>query len=366
MNKYKEGSYFPMFKAIAMGMCLAFLGHTFAQPLGDYGPAEKRAYEYYSRGEFKKAIILYRKAQKLGAPAYLTSFNIGNSYFRAEEFALAASAYKKSIRLMAENPEIFLAPYFNLAAVLYRLKDYGGSIAAYHRALDLDPENFDSWLYLAEVYSKTEDWVGMERALEKARSLDSTDVSVVYQLSELFLKQQNPEISTKLVREAYTQNSEEVDFLFYLGDIYRLQKKYPEAIAAYREGLLVNPDKYNVYYKLADVLDLDGKKFLAMDALQKALAIKSDYSDASVFLGNLAFDLKWWQKAGDAYQQAAENGNEEGIQGLRNTAYELELQGTESTNKKGLEYLKKALELRPNNSELQEEIKSWETASFEG
>jgi tetratricopeptide (TPR) repeat protein len=109
-------------------------------------------------------------------------------------------------------------------------------------------------------------------------------------------------------------------------------------------------------YKLSDALTQDGKPFLAMDYLQKALSIKPGFADAAVFLGNLAFDAKWWERSENAYRQALQNGSKEGLEGLRNLAYEFHRQGR---NDEAAALLTRTLPLRPQDAELKAEAKEY-------
>ena len=309
-----------------------------------------RANVLYGRGEFAKALILYRKAEARGADLGTVSFNIGNCLYRLDKLPEAAAAFRKTERLTDGK---YLPALFNLAAVLFRLEQYGESIAAYRRALKQDPENTSAWLYLADAYSRTKDFVGALQALTKARDLDPSDLSVVYQMAEAHAAMKEYPAAIALVREAYAQKPAEVDFLFYIGDLYRSQGDLEQAAAAYREGLAARDKDYENMYKLADVLAQDKKPFLAMEFLQKALAIKPDYTDAAVFLGNLAFDAKWWDRAESAYLQALSGGNREGLEGLRNLAYEFHQQGR---NDRAVQVLEAALPKHPKDRTLIEEL----------
>ncbi|HKP96556.1 MAG TPA: tetratricopeptide repeat protein [Fibrobacteria bacterium] len=309
-----------------------------------------RANALYSRGEFAKALILYRKAEARGADLGTISFNIGNCLYRLNELPEAAAAFKKTERLTDGK---YLPALFNLAAVLFRLEQYGESIAAYRRALRGDPENASAWLYLADAYGRTKDYVGALQALEKARALDPEDLSVVYQMAETHAAMKEYPAAIALVREAYARKPAEVDFVFYIGDLYRSQGDLEGAAGAYREGLALREKDPETLYKLADVLAQDKKPFLAMEYLQKALAYKPEFTDAAVFLGNLAFDAKWWDRAEASYLQALRAGNREGLEGLRNLAYEYHSQGR---NDRASQVLEGALPIRPNDKGLAEEV----------
>jgi tetratricopeptide (TPR) repeat protein len=312
-----------------------------------------RANVIYNRGEFAKALILYRKAEARGADLGTLSFNIGNCLYRMNKLPEAAAAFRKTERLTDGK---YLPAIFNLAAVLFRLEQYGESIAAYRRALRGDPGNGSAWLYLADAYGRTRDYVGALQALEKARSLDPEDLSIVYQLAETHAAMKEYPAAIALVREAFARKPAEVDFVLYIGDLYRSQGDMEGAAAAYREGLALREKDPETLYKLADVLAQDKKPFLAMEYLQKALVFKPEFTDAAVFLGNLAFDAKWWDRAEGAYVQALKAGNREGLEGLRNLAYEYHSQGR---NDRAAQVLSGAKPHRPGDKALAGEIEQY-------
>lgn len=308
----------------------------------------------YNKGEFAKALILYRKAEGRGADPGTISFNIGNCLYRLNRLPEAAAAFRKTDRVTEGK---YLAATFNLAAVLFRLEQYGECIAVYRRALRQEPDNASAWLYLADAYARTRDHVGSLQALEKARALEPDDLSIVYQMAETHAALKEYTAAIALVREAYARKPTEVDFLFYIGDLHRGQGEPEEAAAAYREGLALRDKDHEAMYKLADALAQARKPFLAMEWLQKALEQKPDYTDAAVFLGNLAFEARWWDRSEAAYLQALAQGNKEGLEGLRNLAYEFHGQGR---NDRAAEALGKALAHRPKDAALAAEVKQYQ------
>lgn len=314
----------------------------------------ERANALYRDGKFKQAITLYRKAESRGADPVATSFNIANSYYQQNDLPNAAATYRKAIDF---SNGAFSPALFNMASVYFRLKQYPECVAAYHRALKLEPENVSGWLYLGEAYSKTGDVVGALRAIEKAYQLDKEDISIVYQLSEANIALNDFERAVAVIREGYAAHPDEVDFLVYLGDVYRLNKQFEESAAAYREALGVRPDDTATMYKLADVLAEDEKPFVAMDVLNNLVQIKPDFSDAAIFLGNLAYDAKFLDRAESAYELAAKQGNAESVFGFKNMAYDAH---AEKRDDEALRLLKIAEKYFPDDITVQADILEFE------
>jgi len=195
--------------------------------------------------------------------------------------------------------------------------------------------------------------VGALKAVEKAYGLDKEDISIVYQLSEASIAVGDFERSITVIREGYATHPEEVDFLVYLGDVYRLQGDFEKSAGAYREALGVRPDDVNTMYKLADVLVEDNKPFVAIDILNNIIQIKPDFVDAAIFLGNLAYDAKFLERAESAYELAAQHGSQEAIFGFKNMAYDARVQ---KRNGEALRLLEKAKSLYPDDLTLEAEI----------
>ena len=306
----------------------------------------ERANALYRDGKFKQAITLYRKAESRGADPVATSFNIANSYYQQNDLPNAAATYRKAVDF---SNGAFSPALFNMASVYFRLKQYPECVAAYHRALKLEPENVSGWLYLGEAYTKTGDKVGALRAIENAYGLDKNDISIVYQLSEANIALNDFDRAVAVIREGYTLHPEETDFLVYLGDVHRLNKNYDESANAYREALSVKIDDTQIMYKLADVLAEDKKPYIAMEILNNILQIKPDFSDAAIFMGNLAYDAKFYDRAEYAYELAAKNGNAEAVFGFKNMAYDAHAQ---KRDEESVRLLNVALKYFPNDASL--------------
>jgi tetratricopeptide (TPR) repeat protein len=306
----------------------------------------------YNNGRYAQAILLYRKAEDRGANPVATSFNAANSFFQLNKLPEAAAAYRKAVNFSDGE---FAPALSNLAAVLYRIGEYPESIAAYRRALGLDPNNASAWIYLAEAYQKTGDNVGALMAIEKARQIDSADMSLVYQQSEIHIAMEEFETAANLVRQSYSKNPEETDFLTYLGDIHRLNKNFSASIAVYREALALKPNDKELLYKLADCLAEDQKPYLAIDVLNLVVQIDSNFTDAAIFLGNLAFETEWLDRAENAYLLAGRRGNKEAIYGLQNIVYEYIQKKRKTEAKQTIENIFK---LYPENKELKAEFSS--------
>jgi tetratricopeptide (TPR) repeat protein len=283
------------------------------------GEAEllEQANKYYKKGLFTQAIILYRKLESKNYLPGKVSYNLGNSFFQKGDLPKAAAAFRKSIQ-HSKNGDY--RPILNLATVHFKLSNWAQSIALYKRMLRIDPKNLSAWYYLAEACTRVGDPVCTQEALESALELPEVDAGAVYQLAEVFVAIKELKRAISVVENYQGVYPDENDFWFYLGDLYRMNGDYENAAVNYRQGLMEDSKRSDAMYKLADVYYESKNPILAMDVLGQLLMVDSLMADAWVFRGNLAYDLKWFERAESAYFGAWKAGSEEGAQGLLNMA----------------------------------------------
>ena len=87
--------------------------------------------------------------------------------------------------------------------------------------------------------------------------------------------------------------------------------------------------------------------------LNNLTQIKPDFSDAAIFLGNLAYDAKFLDRAESAYELAAKQGNAEAVFGYKNMAYDAHAQKRDD---EALRLLRTAQSYFPDDVTLQADI----------
>jgi len=73
----------------------------------------------------------------------------------------------------------------------------------------------------------------------------------------------------------------------------------------------------------------------------------------TIFLGNLAFDLQMWERSSSAYMRALSMKNQEGIEGIRNLAFEFNKNGQ---LKEAILILEQALNASPGHQDLNSDL----------
>ena len=96
----------------------------------------------YRKGENDSALSEYQKAQTVAPEAPQLQYDLGNIFYRQENWAGAADAYQKA--LGAAGPELSSHAAYNLGNALFHDEKYDDAVKAYTRALKTAPQDGDA------------------------------------------------------------------------------------------------------------------------------------------------------------------------------------------------------------------------------
>jgi tetratricopeptide (TPR) repeat protein len=278
-----------------------------------------------------KAEAEFKAAQKIDANSEEVALNMARLYSEQGDAKRAAEVLN-AIPVDDRSPRI----EFALGASYEQLKDNKNAIAAYHRALDLEPDNLDTERGLANalladqqldealkvlngiVAAEPQDWQSqvhiseIERrqghyddalkTLEKAKTLAPDSLELSYNEALLYDSLGRYDdatgVLTKLVADTARADGKYSDgektnrsyFLDRLAIIYREENKTAEAIAAYKQLMALGGDYVkNGYQGQIDAYrDAHQWKEATAVAAEAAKAMPKDHSIQLTYAGQLA------------------------------------------------------------------------------
>jgi len=278
-----------------------------------------------------KAEAQFKAAQKIDSNSEEVALNMARLYSEQGDAKRAAEVLN-AIPVDDRSPRI----EFALGASYEQLKDNKNAIAAYHRALDLDPDNLDTERGLANVLladqqldealkvlngivaAEPQDWQsqvhiseiqrrqghydGALKTLEKAKTLAPDSLELSYNEALLYDSlgryDDATAVLTKLVADTTRADGKYSDgdktnrsyFLDRLGIIYREENKTSEAIAAYKQLMALGGDYVkNGYQGQIDAYrDAHQWKEATVVAAEAAKALPKDHSIQLTYAGQLA------------------------------------------------------------------------------
>jgi superkiller protein 3 len=185
----------------------------------------KRGLDYHNKGDFHKAISMYKKSMETYGVDKKTLVLLGNTYYMTKNFKEAKKLYKKALAL---DPNYSKA-YFNLGIVYDGAQNFDLAIKAYKKTIELDNNFAEAYANLGDVYKSLQD---MDRAVLnylKALEIDSENENAKEGLKHipdyLLEKVKDRDLmnrSDKLLRQGISDEKK--------GNISGARKKYEKAL----------------------------------------------------------------------------------------------------------------------------------------
>jgi Tfp pilus assembly protein PilF len=203
--------------------------------------------------------------------------------------------------LLAANQSANRAQYaeYAIAQAATALSDGNNdnAIAAFKKAVALDPNNTTAYNYLGKIYlsqGKAEDSIKAYKELVRIQSNistkdTSTDAptleSATISLGNAYLQAKQYTQSEQQFKAAAKLAPKDPVPPYTLGQQYLSQGRFDEALTQIKKAQALSPKDGNVYYALGSIYNAQGNYMDAALALQTSLQLKSDFPAANYELG---------------------------------------------------------------------------------
>jgi protein O-GlcNAc transferase len=228
-------------------------------------------------------------------------FETGNRLYAAGNMQEAVAAYRRAIDIQPNFPD----SYNNLANALIRLADFPGAIAAYQNAIRLRPEFSQAHHNLGALLQRMERWPEAAEAYRNAVRIDpKLPADVHNQLGIVLFRARQFRAAVDAFRQAIAINPNFAEALNNLANVYQELQNPVEAIACYRRAAVLRPDSPEIFNNLGNVLKETGQLDYALAAQHRAVVLRPDYADAYNNLANTLKDTRRLDQALACYDSA--------------------------------------------------------------
>ncbi|MEG4418266.1 tetratricopeptide repeat protein [Microcoleus sp. LAD1_D5] len=196
----------------------------------------------------------------------------------------AIAAYRRAIEL---NPD-YSWSHHNLGEALAKLGKLEEAIAAFRRSIELKPDFSWSYHHLGDALYRQQQWEEAVGAFSKAIELDADHFGSYCGLGQSLVKLGRLDEAIIAYEQAIQLNPD-ADWIHYsLGEVLqqRTQLDLEGAIASYRRAIELNPEDVQAYRKI--------------------LEIQPDNWEVCLLLGKLLIKLEQWEEAIDSYRHACQ------------------------------------------------------------
>jgi tetratricopeptide (TPR) repeat protein len=218
--------------------------------------------------KWEEAVISFRQAIELNPGHFGTYVGLGNSLAKLGELDEAIRAYRQAIQLIqqekqkastldsTEDREEAIKGY------RHRIEDNPDNISEYYKLLELEPDNQEVLLLLAQALvrrEQIEDAIGFYRRLVELSPCEE----YYQQLGEFFIKQEKWDDAIATYRRAIEFNPEAYQYHYQLGEaIYQRVMENPETFFSEYNLAEVDHKDYQVFSaELPELCFLNDEKF---------------------------------------------------------------------------------------------------------
>ncbi|BAY79561.1 TPR repeat-containing protein (plasmid) [Nostoc linckia NIES-25] len=224
---------------------------------------------------------IFKRQKKLDATAY---YNLGIALSYQKKLDKAVAAYEKAIQL---NPN-YADAYNNLGIALSYQKKLDKAVAAYEKAIQLNPNYADAYNNLGIALSYQKKLDKAVTAYQKAIQLNPNDATAYNNLGIALSDQKKLDKAVAAYEKAIQLNPNDATAYNNLGIALSYQKKLDKAVAAYQKAIQLNPNYAGAYNNLGIALRQQKKLYAAVAAYEKALTLPEDNSGTPASAHTLA------------------------------------------------------------------------------
>ena len=213
---------------------------------------------FLKKGDFRTAIIYYKKAIKIQPDLNSAIGNIGISYTQLKLYDKAIEIFK---HLLESDTKHLHTNYYNLAELYKRKGDIESAIKYYIKSAETNPFPIYSYQYLGDLYLKLQKWDlainSFQLALENKLTLENSYYGMLERVKKF--SQDEPEI-LKVIKslKEIPENFNQFDYKIYesmlksdkeiakthnfIGYAYIRKNNYVEAILNLKKALKIWPN----------------------------------------------------------------------------------------------------------------------------
>lgn len=303
---------------------------------------------YFRQKKYHQAVIPSQQAQKLN-PNHLDTYKLLAEIFMVQgQSQKAIEEINKGLKVNRNDGGFYIA----LANIYRELGDIKKSDELSAKGISLQPNSSALYQYNLGLQLKREGkFKEAKDQLIKAVNLNPQDVDILIVLAQVEKRLGNYDEAIGLLEKAQTQDPENIDIYDNLASIYNDKNDYQTAIDTYKKGLALDltvqdpSDVGRVYENLGLIYHNNTKQFdLAEQAFKNALRYDPKQATIYINLGE-TYILKGMLKEAISQQEKALQLDPNHALAHNNLGYTLALQGNIS---EAMEHFKKALEIDPN------------------
>lgn len=222
-------------------------------------------------GQLDQALDLFKKAANLEPIRMPLHQNLGHCASALKEWELALKAFET-----ANYIEKTVASTLGIGRVYKAQEKLQEALAMFQDALQMDPEDWSTWMDLGHVYRQLNQYDEAKAAFHKALALDSQNEGACYGLGMVYNQQKQIEDALHWFEQALVRKPNWKDAFVSIGNCLLEIYRFDEALSYFKRALEINAQDANALSGLGIVAFKQGNTKAALEYYAQALEITPD------------------------------------------------------------------------------------------
>lgn len=193
--------------------------------------------------------------------------------------------YEQALRLAGSEQEELALRYAN------RMNQWGDFLRAealLRKRLQMEPENHDLWMALAEILANTQRYAEAEGIYGERLLLAPARIEVLFTLAKLKHAEGDYPAALHRVKEFLAKEPEHLEGRLLLGELLLRQPSFQEAVDLFREMAVSSAAEFRVYIGLGRALQRAGRQEEARQAFNRGMELAPASSEARYYAAGAA------------------------------------------------------------------------------
>ncbi len=258
---------------------------------------------YSALNEIENARRAYEKSISL-KNNYATPYNnLGDYYFKKEDYQQALVLFKDALRFGIYDPAIVEC---NLGLVHEQIEEFQVAESHYQRALQIQPVFYEIHFYLGNLYSHQNKYTeAIKEYLLLIRDLPE-HINGLLNLGIVYFKSEKIDDAIKQFQRIISLYPDHTDANLNLAACYMSQTQFRQAEAIYN-NLLIKMEHPLIYENLGEIAFARQDTLKAIQYWEKVLLGDSTHLHCNFLLGKLYFSQKQYTKATHYFNRISQN-----------------------------------------------------------
>lgn len=272
---------------------------------------------YEDLGMLQEAVTQYKKAIAIDGKFKSAYFGLGSAFNKEKEHAAAVSAFEQTIMTNPKDEELYINVIKAYTKIIKEDPDNPVYLQARDRVLNNYLELINShkpkatsFFNLGCRYAEMGDLNKAIAAYQKALVLNPHHAEVLYSLGNAYKDLGFLSDAISFYQESIKINPWSADAYLNIGIIYGRQGNYKEARKYYQKAIDSNPqdakEKAKAYFNLAYLEETSGNKEKAIGFYQKSITEDPENAESYYNLGNVYAALRDYSQAVNSYLKTVE------------------------------------------------------------